>query len=1305
VPTFNLGASANYAILYEGGSSQTLQMTAVTTNTTGSGAGQGNGIGNIGIGGTGFGAVTGPSTINGRVDFSAANTGQFSSSNTTIAGGVNFNVAAVTSALSTVNAVNTTLGALPGTNLAVLGTMTVNASDGTFSASGTGYTNVRVFNVTSFTLNPGQTLTINGDPNGDSVVLNIPFSANVNGNIVLTGGLTPDNVIFNFVGGSNLDGGPSLGINNGAGQTNLAQGIFLDPNGSINLSQSNVFGRVFGGGDKQFQYANSNVTAPLGTVTPTLSTTPSPTTVTLTASSVTLTDSATLSGGLSPTGSITFTLFYNGGTTPVDTETVTVNGNGTYTTPTGFTLPNTSTVTGTYQWDTSYSGDANNNAVSDNNATNEQVTVNPANTGLITMPNPIAVTLGTTTQPVLKDVAMVVGAFNPTGTLTFTLFFNGGTTPLDTETVTINGNGTYTTPTGFALSGSGAVAGTYQWDTSYTGDGNNRPVTDNNSSNEQVTVSPASPTLTTTPSPTTVTLGAATPPILTDSATLGGGFNPTGTLTFTLFYNGGTTPVDTETVTVNGNGTYTTPTGFTLPGTGTITGTYQWDASYSGDNNNIAASDNNAANEQVTVNPANTGLITTPNPITVTLGTTTPPVLKDVALVLAGFNPTGTLTFTLFFNGGTTPLDTETVTINGNGTYTTPTGFALPGSGAVAGTYQWDTSYTGDGNNRPVTDNNSSNEQVTVSPASPTLTTTPSPTAVTLSAATPPILTDSATLGGGFSPTGTITFTLFYNGGTTPVDTEMVTVNGNGSYATPAGFTLPTTGTVTGTYQWDASYSGDNNNIAVSDNNAANEQVSVSAASPTLTTTPSPTTITLSAATPPILTDSVPLAGFNPTGTITFTLFYNGGTTPVDTETATVNGNGTYATPTGFTLPTTGTVTGTYQWDATYNGDGNNNTASDNNATGEQVTVSSAIPAISTTAMPSQGNVGVTLQDSAVLAGGFNETGTITFKLFAPGVDPTTGMAIDTETATVHGNGTYSTTTGFVSNAPGVWHWVAVYSGDTNNQTISSGSLDEPVTIGGMATLNLTKVASASQVIIGNDVTYTLTVDNLGPNAATGVTVADPFPAGIALVGPFTPSQGTFNPATGVWNIGTLPNGGHATLLIVAEVLGLGPNVNTATVSSANLDPTTASATVTGLRPANLITKQFFFDSFMPPAGDPPGVGAAASVRSVPNPSLVNGGKANVLAAAASPALDSLFASLGNGGKLQSAPASTVDSSENAPVSSGATMSDVFGPAYGNTLGGPLDTAGLVASGQPLAGGGSNTSKASDTATQTLGGL
>ena len=73
--------------------------------------------------------------------------------------------------------------------------------------------------------------------------------------------------------------------------------------------------------------------------------------------------------------------------------------------------------------------------------------------------------------------------------------------------------------------------------------------------------------------------------------------------------------------------------------------------------------------------------------------------------------------------------------------------------------------------------------------ASPTLTTTPSPATVILSNATPAKLTDSATISGGSSPTGTITFTL-YQGGTL-VDTETATVNGNGTYTTPPATRCP----------------------------------------------------------------------------------------------------------------------------------------------------------------------------------------------------------------------------------------------------------------------------------------------------------------------------------------------------------------------------------------------------------------------------------------------------------------------------------------------------------------------------------
>ncbi len=98
--------------------------------------------------------------------------------------------------------------------------------------------------------------------------------------------------------------------------------------------------------------------------------------------------------------------------------------------------------------------------------------------------------------------------------------------------------------------------------------------------------------------------------------------------------------------------------------------------------------------------------------------------LNDTAVLAGGYYETGTITFTLYL--GNTLLNTETVAVSGNGSYTTPTGYTLPTTGTVTGNYQWDASYSGDTNNTSASENNAAAEQVAVSPASPTITTTPS---------------------------------------------------------------------------------------------------------------------------------------------------------------------------------------------------------------------------------------------------------------------------------------------------------------------------------------------------------------------------------------------------------------------------------------------------------------------------------------------------------------------------------------------------------------------------------------------------
>ncbi|HEX3829703.1 MAG TPA: hypothetical protein VHV82_20775 [Sporichthyaceae bacterium] len=104
------------------------------------------------------------------------------------------------------------------------------------------------------------------------------------------------------------------------------------------------------------------------------------------------------------------------------------------------------------------------------------------------------------------------------------------------------------------------------------------------------------------------TLRGANPVVGTpirDTATLAGGFHPTGTITFTLYSDPGTCHVSVfhpAAVSVGTNGAATSPSY-----TPTAAGTYQWIAGYSGDaNNNVVAGSCSDTRERVTIGPSGT---------------------------------------------------------------------------------------------------------------------------------------------------------------------------------------------------------------------------------------------------------------------------------------------------------------------------------------------------------------------------------------------------------------------------------------------------------------------------------------------------------------------------------------------------------------------------------------------------------------------------------------------------------------------------------------------------------------------------
>ena len=99
--------------------------------------------------------------------------------------------------------------------------------------------------------------------------------------------------------------------------------------------------------------------------------------------------------------------------------------------------------------------------------------------------------------------------------------------------------------------------------------------------------------------------------------------------------------------------------------------------------------------------------------------------------------------------------------------------------------------------------------------------------------------------------------------------------------------------------------------------------------------------------------------------------------------------------------------------------------------------------------------------------------------------------------------------------------------------------------------LSLTKTGTPATVVVGQSVTFTVTVTNDGPDLATGVQVLDVLPAGMSLVNVST-TQGTYDSQTGLWSLGAVPIGTNPSMTVVATVDQPGVLSNTAEIQAAD---------------------------------------------------------------------------------------------------------------------------------------------------------
>ena len=155
---------------------------------------------------------------------------------------------------------------------------------------------------------------------------------------------------------------------------------------------------------------------------------------------------------------------------------------------------------------------------------------------------------------------------------------------------------------------------------------------------------------------------------------------------------------------------------------------------------------------------------------------------------------------------------------------------------------------------------------------------------------------------------------------------------------------------------------------------------------------------------------------------------------------------------------------------------------------------------------------------------------------------------------------------------------------------------------GDTANLRITKSDSPDPVTVGQTLTYTIDVSNLGPDAATGTTVTDRLPANVDFVSVQT-TNGTCsrNGRIVTCQVGNLAgSGSEATITIRIKPRRAGTITNTAEVESVENDPVAANNTATATTTVRA-------------AGQPPQpqparcAGVAATIRGTANHNVITG--------------------------------------------------------------------------------------------------
>jgi hypothetical protein len=440
--------------------------------------------------------------------------------------------------------------------------------------------------------------------------------------------------------------------------------------------------------------------------------------------------------------------------------------------------------------------------------------------------------------------------------------------------------------------------------------------------------------------------------------------------------------------------------------------------------------------------------------ITVSPSTPAPGQSVTISATVTGLTGAALPTGTVSLASGTTSFGTITL-VNGTGSVSSST---IPvGTYNIVGTYSSDVSYAA----------SVSTSQMLAITVTPTVTFTATPATAALGTG---IVLKATVASSASTPTGTV----YFMDGTTTLGSAVLS-GGTASYTA--------SGLAVGTHSITVRYGGDGANAVAS---STAQTVTITTITPTVTLTATPSTTTIGTA----VALSATVGGGSGTTTPTGTVKFYDGTTLLSSFT--LSGTSGVATYSAAAL-----AVGSHSITAVYSGDANYVGLT---AAAQTVTVNLNTPALTFTASPATGTVGVNVTLSATVlasSGSGIPTGSVKF------LDGTTVLTTVQLTGT---SASYSTT----ALAAGSHALTAAYGGDGNFSALTSGV--QTVTITAIPpTVSLTANPSSLTIKSGTSGTTTITVTPAGGYSGTITFACGTLPSSAAC---------SFAPATLVFSGG-----------------------------------------------------------------------------------------------------------------------------------------------------------------------------------------